>query len=53
MLERTSFLSRILYLIVCAAPPAQQSAHVVQLLQEAGWDVCLIATPKATRWVDQ
>jgi phosphopantothenoylcysteine decarboxylase len=53
MLERTSFLSRILNLIVCAAPPAQQSAQVVQLLQVVGWDVCIIATPQATRWIDQ
>jgi phosphopantothenoylcysteine synthetase/decarboxylase len=53
MIEQTSLLSHTLYLMVCAAPPAQQTTHVVQLLQEAGWDVCVIATPQAARWIDQ
>lgn len=44
---------RILYLMVCAAPPAQQTQHVILKLQEAGWDVCVIATPQASRWIDQ
>jgi phosphopantothenoylcysteine synthetase/decarboxylase len=52
-MERASLLSHVLYLMVCAAPPAQQTAHVVQLLQEAGWNVCIIATPQAARWMDQ
>src|SRR5260370_33195681 len=42
----------ILYLMVCAAPPAQQTQDVVPLLQEAGWDVCVIATPQASRWMN-
>ena len=32
--------SRVLYLIVCAAPPVQQTADVVPMLQAEGWDVC-------------
>ncbi len=44
--------SPILYLIVCAAPPAQQTHEVVPLLQAAGWDVCVIATPQASRWMN-
>lgn len=43
---------RILYLIVCAAPPAQQTADAVPLLQAAGWEVCVITTPQASHWVD-
>lgn len=43
----------ILYLIVCAAPPAQQTAEVVPVLQAAGWGVCVITTPQASRWVDR
>jgi len=43
---------RVLYLIVCAAPPATQTSEVVPVLQAAGWDVCIIATPQATRWID-
>jgi phosphopantothenoylcysteine decarboxylase len=53
MAERISLLSHTLYLIVCAAPPAQQTADVVLLLQEMGWDVCIVATPQAARWIDQ
>ncbi len=52
MSELVSPLSPILYLIVCAAPPAQQTQEVVPLLQAAGWDVCVIATPQAARWMD-
>src|SRR5205085_1882703 len=52
-MQQTTLSSHVLYLMVCAAPPAQQTAHVVQLLQEAGWDVCIIATPQAALWIDQ
>ncbi|HLW03098.1 MAG TPA: flavoprotein [Ktedonobacterales bacterium] len=45
--------SHVLYLIVCAAPPAQQTADVVPVLQAAGWKVCVITTPQASRWVDR
>lgn len=40
-------MSRVLYLVVCAAGPAP---HVVTLIDDAigrGWDVCTIATPAA------
>ena len=30
---------QVLYLIVCAAPPAQQMHEYIPVLQEAGWDV--------------
>ena len=52
MTESVSTPSRILYLIVCAAPPAQQTMDLVPQLQAAGWDVCVIATPQASRWMD-
>jgi phosphopantothenoylcysteine synthetase/decarboxylase len=52
MNEPTSIASLVLYLIVCAAPPAQQTSDVVSLLQSTGWDVCVIATPQAARWMD-
>lgn len=41
----------VLYLILCAAPPAQQMHTFLPDLQMAGWDVCVIATPQATRWI--
>ena len=53
MTNSSSRQSRILYLMVCAAPPAQQTTQIVPQLQEAGWDVCVIATPQASRWIDQ
>jgi len=52
MSEPVSPPAPVLYLMVCAAPPAQQTLEVVPLLQAAGWDVCVIATPQASRWMD-
>src|SRR6266699_1585133 len=52
MSEPVSPPAPVLYLMVCAAPPAQQTQEVVPLLQAAGWDVCVIATPQAARWID-
>ena len=49
----TEAAHRVLYLVVCAAPPAQQTPHIVTALQQAGWDVCVIATPQASRWIDR
>jgi len=42
----------VLYLILCAAPPAQQAGECVDTLQAMGWDVCAITTPAAGAWVD-
>ena len=50
--ELHSSSSRVLYLIVCAAPPAQHTADVLPHLQARGWDVCVIATPQASLWMD-
>lgn len=44
---------RVLYLTVCAAPPAQQIHKYIPALQEAGWEVCVIATPQAAHWIDR
>lgn len=43
---------RILYLLVCAAPPAHQTQDIVPLLQKAGWTVCILATPQASQWMN-
>jgi phosphopantothenoylcysteine synthetase/decarboxylase len=43
---------RTLYVIVCAAPPARGVQALVDLAQRATWDVCVIATPAATRFID-
>lgn len=42
----------VLYLIVCAAPPAQHTPAWVEVLQAEDWDVCVIATPAAVTWID-
>ncbi|MGP3968051.1 hypothetical protein [Streptomyces sp. 6N223] len=44
--------SRVLYLITCAAPPAQRIRTGIEKAQAAGWDVCLVPTPSAARWLD-
>lgn len=38
---------RVLYVIACAAPPAEHIEAFIQLAQDARWSVCLIATPSA------
>ena len=43
---------RVLYLIVCAAPPASDAHELVKLAQAAGWEVCVIATPEAMHWIE-
>lgn len=42
----------VLYLIICAAGPAPHATTVVGVAQAAGWDVCVIATPQATTFID-
>jgi phosphopantothenoylcysteine synthetase/decarboxylase len=42
----------VLYLIVCAAPPARDAPVLVKLAQAAGWEVCVIATPSARSFID-
>jgi phosphopantothenoylcysteine decarboxylase len=38
----------VLYLIVCAAPPAAHVQDLVKLAQADGWEVAVTATPEAT-----
>jgi hypothetical protein len=42
----------VLYVITCAAFQAQRIQEFVVLAQKAGWDVCVIATPQATKFID-
>ncbi|MFE2314133.1 flavoprotein [Streptomyces sp. NPDC059441] len=44
-------MTKTLYLISCAAPPAQHLPVPIRAAKAAGWDVCVILTPKAYRWV--
>ena len=52
MTDRHSNTQAVLYLVVCAAPPAQHIQEFIQLAQDAKWDVCVIATPQATHFLD-
>ncbi|MGW2724095.1 flavoprotein [Streptomyces sp. NPDC001492] len=43
-------MTQTLYLISCAAPPAQHLPVPIRAAKAAGWEVCVILTPKAYRW---
>ena len=43
--------ARVLYTIVCAAPPALHVQALVSQARQGGWDTCLILTPTAARWL--
>jgi phosphopantothenoylcysteine decarboxylase len=42
----------VLYLVVCAAPPALEIGELVERTQRLGWTVCVLATPRAASWID-
>ncbi|MGL5809045.1 MAG: flavoprotein [Nocardioides sp.] len=44
--------AKVLYHLVCAAPPALSVEDFVGLAQDSSWEVCLIATPRAATWID-
>lgn len=43
-------MTRVLYLIGCAAGPTRDIDDGVRAAQTAGWEVCLVLTPSAARW---
>jgi hypothetical protein len=43
-------MTKTLYIISCAAPPARRLSAPISAAQKAGWDVCLIMSPSAYRW---
>jgi hypothetical protein len=42
----------MLYIVVCAAPPAAHVQDLVKLAQAAGWEVAVTATPEALAFID-
>ena len=44
--------SRVVYVVVCAAGPAGDVGRLVELAQERGWTVQIIATPSALAFID-
>lgn len=45
-------MSRVLYLVVCAAPPAAEISNLVICVKAAGREVYVIPTPAAESWID-
>ncbi|MGC4749016.1 flavoprotein [Micromonospora sp. DT201] len=43
----------VLYLVVCAAGPAEHIDELVDLLIADGWQVCMIVSPTAAPWLDR
>jgi phosphopantothenoylcysteine decarboxylase len=42
----------VLYLVVCAAPPARDAVSLVGDLRQLGWDVSVVITRMAEPWVE-
>ncbi|MEU1982533.1 flavoprotein [Nocardia sp. NPDC019395] len=42
----------VLYAIVTGSPAAQEVGKLVDLAQENGWDVCVVASPDGLRFID-
>jgi phosphopantothenoylcysteine synthetase/decarboxylase len=42
----------MLYVVVCAAPPAAEVQDLVKLAQAAGWEVAVTTTPDALAFID-
>lgn len=43
---------KTLYVIVCAAPPASDVTWLIDAAQRDRWDVCLLATPSAVKFIN-
>ncbi|HET9254312.1 MAG TPA: flavoprotein, partial [Pseudonocardiaceae bacterium] len=44
---------RVLYIITCATPAAQDIGKLVILAQDSDWRPFVIATPSAVRFIDR
>ncbi len=43
---------RVLYVIACGSPAARDVHILIELAQNAGWEVCVVATPSGRKFVD-
>ena len=43
----------VLYVVACGARPAADLPPFVAEMREAGWDVCVIATPDGLKFIDR
>jgi len=44
-------MPRVLYAVCCASPPALSAEELLHKARVRGWDVCLVCTPTAARWL--
>jgi phosphopantothenoylcysteine synthetase/decarboxylase len=44
--------TRVLYIIACGGRPASDLPAFVERAQQAGWDVCVVATPAGMKFLD-
>ncbi|MGI8336551.1 flavoprotein [Actinomadura scrupuli] len=44
--------SPVLYVVACGGPPAAEVTAFVVHAQEQGWNVCVVATPSGTKFLD-
>jgi phosphopantothenoylcysteine synthetase/decarboxylase len=42
----------VLYAIVCGSPASRDVGKLVELAKRRGWDVCVVATPNALKFLD-
>jgi hypothetical protein len=45
-------MSQVLYILVCAAPPARDVSVLVDLAHEAGWDTCVVTSASGRAFID-
>ncbi|MEH1130141.1 flavoprotein [Micromonospora sp. CPCC 206061] len=43
----------MLYIVACGGRPAGNLPETIPVLQNAGWEVCVIATPSALKFIDR
>lgn len=44
---------RVLYVLACGSPLARRVGRLVELAQQAGWEVCVVTTPDGAKFVDR
>jgi len=49
---RSNHAPGVLYVLVCGSPMARDVGILVDLAQQDGWEVCVIATPDGLKFVD-
>ncbi|RGC67856.1 bifunctional phosphopantothenoylcysteine decarboxylase/phosphopantothenate synthase [Micromonospora sp. MW-13] len=51
--HRSSERRGVLYVIACGSPLAGHVGRLVELAQQDGWEVCVVATPDGAKFVDR